>query len=190
MSKYQIFTCNNCNNILTTSKNANFFLDRYEDEDIPNKIKSKSINLQLIIFTVEEDELKHFILNPKKYEYLLRKDDNTILCKKCEKIIGEIKKINFEEEDLNLCFGILDKEKIKVFEEEEESLTQNIKIYNQNEFETLDNLKEVKCVVEQIKEMTKKIISENIVDGKKELLEIDRILKESKLENFIEEFNK
>ena len=38
--------------------------------------------------------------------------------------------------------------------------------------------------------MTKKIISENIVDGKKELLEIDRILKESKLENFIEEFNK
>ena len=84
-----------------------------------------------------------------------------------KKIIGEIKKINFEEEDLNLCFGILDKEKIKVFEEEEESLTQNIKIYNQNEFETLDNLKEVKCVVEQIKEMTKKIISENIVDGKK-----------------------
>ena len=77
-----------------------------------------------------------------------------------------------------------------MFEEEEESLTQNIKIYNQNEFETLDNLKEVKCVVEQIKEMTKKIISENIVDGKKELLEIDRILKESKLENFIEEFNK
>ena len=38
MSKYQIFTCNNCNNILTTSKNANFFLDRYEDEDIPNKV--------------------------------------------------------------------------------------------------------------------------------------------------------
>ena len=189
MSKFEIFTCNNCNSIITTSKNSKFFLERYDDEEMLYKIKEQFQNINLIIFTVEEDELKHFILNPKKYEYLIRKDDNTILCKKCEKIIGEIKKINFEEEDLNLCFGILDKEKIKVFEEEEESLTQNIKIYNQNEFETLDNLKEVKCVVEQIKEMTKKIISEDIVDGKKELLEIDRLLKESKIINFIDELN-
>ena len=37
--------------------------------------------------------------------------------------------------------------------------------------------------------MTKKIISEDIVDGKKELLEIDRLLKESKIINFIDELN-
>ena len=189
MSKFEIFTCNNCNSIITTSKNSKFFLERYDDEEILNKIKEQFQNINLIIFTVEEDELNQFILNPKKYEFLIRKDNNNIKCKECEQIIGKIKNINFEEEELNLFFGILKEEKIQIFIEEEKNFIQNLNIFNQNEFETLDNLKEVKCIVEQIKEMTKKIISEDIVDGKKELLEIDRLLKESKIINFIDELN-
>ena len=189
MSKFEIFTCNKCNSILTTSKNSNFFLERYDDEEMLYKIKEQFQNINLIIFTVEEDELNQFILNPKKYEFLIRKDNNNIKCKECEQIIGKIKNINFEEEELNLFFGILNNDKIKIIKEEEKNFIQNINIYNQNEYETLDNLKEVKCIVEQIKEMTKKIISEDIVDGKKELLEIDRLLKESKIINFIDELN-
>ena len=166
-----IYTCGNCNSIISTSLNANFFTSRFDacELDLP----CLNNPLEIVLFICDNDEYAKIVNDPFNFEFILTLKD--IKCKYCGNTIGILYK---EQSVLDLIIGNLYKNNINCFDIENEC-PKDIQLHSQFESDTLTSLKEIATLTDTLDEYSKLILTEDVIKMKNELNTIETMINQS-----------